>query len=195
MSFPILSLLILTPLIGALTLSLSNSAQLKNKTIFASGLWITTGEFLLSLLLPIFYDKSQNGYQFTEFHTWFDKFDINYYLGVDGVSIPLILLTTFLVPICLLCSWNSIQNRVKEFVIYFLLLESFIIGVFVSVDLVIFYVFFEAVLIPMFLIIGIWGGENRLYATFQVLFIHFSWFRFNATCHYLYYFNYQHRKY
>jgi NADH-quinone oxidoreductase subunit M len=167
MSFPILSLLILTPLIGALTLSLSNSAQLKNKTIFASGLWITTGEFLLSLLLPIFYDKSQNGYQFTEFHTWFDKFDINYYLGVDGVSIPLILLTTFLVPICLLCSWNSIQNRVKEFVIYFLLLESFIIGVFVSVDLVIFYVFFEAVLIPMFLIIGIWGGENRLYATFK----------------------------
>ena len=167
MSFPILSLLILTPLIGALTLSLSNSAQLKNKTIFASGLWITTGEFLLSLLLPIFYDKSQNGYQFTEFHTWFDKFDINYYLGVDGVSIPLILLTTFLVPICLLCSWNSIQNRVKEFVIYFLLLESFIIGVFVSVDLVIFYVFFEAVLIPMYLIIGIWGGERRIYASFK----------------------------
>ena len=82
-------------------------------------------------------------------------------------SIPLILLTTFLVPICLLCSLNSIQNRAKEFVIYFLLLESFIIGVFVSIDLVIFYVFFEAVLIPMFLIIGIWGGENRLYATFK----------------------------
>ena len=78
MSFPILSLLILTPIIGALTLSLSSSTQLKNKTIFLSGLWITTGEFLLSLLLPIFYDKSKNGYQFTEFHTWFDKFDINY---------------------------------------------------------------------------------------------------------------------
>ena len=167
MSFPILSLLILTPIIGALTLSLSSSTQLKNKTIFLSGLWITTGEFLLSLLLPIFYDKSKNGYQFIEFHTWFDKFDINYYVGVDGVSIPLILLTTFLVPICLLCSINSIQNRAKEFVIYFLLLESFIIGVFVSIDIVIFYVFFEAVLIPMFLIIGIWGGENRLYATFK----------------------------
>ena len=167
MSFPILSLLILTPIIGALTLSLSSSSQLKNKTIFLSGLWITTGEFLLSLLLPIFYDKTKNGYQFTEYHTWFDKFDINYYVGVDGVSIPLILLTTFLVPICLLCSLNSIQSRAKEFVIYFLLLESFIIGVFVSIDLVIFYVFFEAVLIPMFLIIGIWGGENRLYATFK----------------------------
>ena len=138
-----------------------------NKTIFLSGLWITTGEFLLSLLLPIFYDKSKNGYQFIEFHTWFDKFDINYYVGVDGVSIPLILLTTFLVPICLLCSINTIKDRAKEFVIYFLLLESFIIGVFVSIDLVIFYVFFEAVLIPMFLIIGIWGGENRLYATFK----------------------------
>jgi NADH-quinone oxidoreductase subunit M len=119
------------------------------------------------LLLPIFYDQKINGYQFKEFHTWFDKFDINYYLGVDGISIPLILLTTFLVPICLLCSFNSIKSRVKEFVIYFLLLESFIIGVFVSIDLVIFYVFFEAVLIPMFLIIGIWGGENRMYATFK----------------------------
>ena len=117
--------------------------------------------------MPIFYNKSQNGYQFLEFHTWFDQFDINYFVGVDGVSIPLILLTTFLIPICLLCSWNSIQTRVKEFVIYFLLLESFIIGVFISIDLVIFYVFFEAVLIPMFLIIGIWGGENRIYATFK----------------------------
>ena len=166
-NFPILSLLVLTPIIGALTLSLTSSEQLKNKTILLSGLWISVGEFLLSLLLPIFYNKSQNGYQFLEFHTWFDQFDINYFVGVDGVSIPLILLTTFLIPICLLCSWNSIQTRVKEFVIYFLLLESFVIGVFISIDLVIFYVFFEAVLIPMFLIIGIWGGENRIYATFK----------------------------
>ena len=166
-NFPILSLLVLTPIIGALTLSLTGSEQLKNKTILLSGLWISVGEFLLSLLLPIFYNQTQNGYQFIEFHTWFDQFDINYFIGVDGVSIPLILLTTFLIPICLLCSWNSIQTRVKEFVIYFLLLESFIIGVFISIDLVIFYVFFEAVLIPMFLIIGIWGGENRIYATFK----------------------------
>jgi len=166
-NFPILSLLVLTPIIGALTLSLTGSEQLKNKTILLSGLWISVGEFLLSLLLPIFYNQTQNGYQFIEFHTWFDQFDINYIVGVDGVSIPLILLTTFLIPICLLCSWNSIQTRVKEFVIYFLLLESFIIGVFISIDLVIFYVFFEAVLIPMFLIIGIWGGENRIYATFK----------------------------
>ena len=166
-NFPILSLLVLTPIIGALTLSLTGSEKLKNKTILLSGLWISVGEFLLSLLLPIFYNQTQNGYQFIEFHTWFDQFDINYFVGVDGVSIPLILLTTFLIPICLLCSWNSIQTRVKEFVIYFLLLESFIIGVFISIDLVIFYVFFEAVLIPMFLIIGIWGGENRIYATFK----------------------------
>ena len=166
-NFPILSLLVLTPIIGALTLSLTGSEQLKNKTILLSGLWISVGEFLLSLLLPIFYNQTQNGYQFIEFHTWFDQFDINYFVGVDGISIPLILLTTFLIPICLLCSWNSIQTRVKEFVIYFLLLESFIIGVFISIDLVIFYVFFEAVLIPMFLIIGIWGGENRIYATFK----------------------------
>ena len=166
-NFPIITLLILTPIIGALTLSLTNSNQIKDKTILIAGLWITIGEFLLSLLLPIFYDIEKNGYQFIEFHSWFEQLDINYYVGVDGIAIPLILLTTFLIPICLLCSWKSIKKRVKEYVIYFLLLESLVIGVFVSIDLLVFYVFFEAVLIPMFLIIGIWGGENRVYASFK----------------------------
>ena len=166
-NFPIITLLILTPIIGALTLSLTNSNQIKDKTILIAGLWITIGEFFLSLLLPIFYDVEKNGYQFIEFHSWFEQLDINYYVGVDGIAIPLILLTTFLIPICLLCSWKSIKKRVKEYVIYFLLLESLVIGVFVSIDLLVFYVFFEAVLIPMFLIIGIWGGENRVYASFK----------------------------
>lgn len=166
-NFPIITLLILTPIIGALTLSLTNSNQIKDKTILIAGLWITIGEFFLSLLLPIFYDIEKNGYQFIEFHSWFEQLDINYYVGVDGIAIPLILLTTFLIPICLLCSWKSIKKRVKEYVIYFLLLESLVIGVFVSIDLLVFYVFFEAVLIPMFLIIGIWGGENRVYASFK----------------------------
>jgi len=166
-NFPIITLLILTPIIGALTLSLTNSNQIKDKTILIAGLWITIGEFFLSLLLPLFYDVEKNGYQFIEFHSWFEQLDINYYVGVDGIAIPLILLTTFLIPICLLCSWKSIKKRVKEYVIYFLLLESLVIGVFVSIDLLVFYVFFEAVLIPMFLIIGIWGGENRVYASFK----------------------------
>ena len=166
-NFPIITLLILTPIIGALTLSLTNSSQIKDKTILIAGLWITIGEFFLSLLLPLFYDVEKNGYQFIEFHSWFEQLDINYYVGVDGIAIPLILLTTFLIPICLLCSWKSIKKRVKEYVIYFLLLESLVIGVFVSIDLLVFYVFFEAVLIPMFLIIGIWGGENRVYASFK----------------------------
>ena len=166
-NFPIITLLILTPIIGALTLSLTNSNQIKDKTILIAGLWITIGEFFLSLLLPLFYDVEKNGYQFIEFHSWFEQLDINYYVGVDGIAIPLILLTTFLIPICLFCSWKSIKKRVKEYVIYFLLLESLVIGVFVSIDLLVFYVFFEAVLIPMFLIIGIWGGENRVYASFK----------------------------
>ena len=166
-NFPIITLLILTPIIGALTLSLTNSNHIKDKTILIAGLWITIGEFFLSLLLPLFYDVEKNGYQFIEFHSWFEQLDINYYVGVDGIAIPLILLTTFLIPICLLCSWKSIKKRVKEYVIYFLLLESLVIGVFVSIDLLVFYVFFEAVLIPMFLIIGIWGGENRVYASFK----------------------------
>ena len=121
-NFPIITLLILTPIIGALTLSLTNSNQIKDKTILIAGLWITIGEFFLSLLLPLFYDVEKNGYQFIEFHSWFEQLDINYYVGVDGIAIPLILLTTFLIPICLLCSWKSIKKRVKEYVIYFLLL-------------------------------------------------------------------------
>ena len=115
-NFPIITLLILTPIIGALTLSLTNSNQIKDKTILIAGLWITIGEFFLSLLLPLFYDVEKNGYQFIEFHSWFEQLDINYYVGVDGIAIPLILLTTFLIPICLLCSWKSIKKRVKEYV-------------------------------------------------------------------------------
>ena len=167
MNFPILTLLIITPIIGALTLAFTKFTPDKSKRFITSGLWISFGEFFLSVLLLFFYDFSKSDIQFIEYHSWIKSFDIGYFLGVDGFSVPLILLTTLLVPICLICSYNSIKERAKEYVIYFLILESLIIGVFVSLDIVLFYLFFEAVLIPMFLIIGIWGGKDKIYAAFK----------------------------
>jgi len=113
------------------------------------------------------FDKTAINFQFTEVLPFISDSPIKYRLGIDGISLMMILLTTFLTPICLLVSVNSIKNRVKEYVICFLLLEGFVIGSFAATDLVLFYIFFEAMLIPMFLIIGIWGGKNRVYASFK----------------------------
>ncbi|PPR44376.1 MAG: hypothetical protein CFH18_00974, partial [Alphaproteobacteria bacterium MarineAlpha5_Bin8] len=98
---------------------------------------------------------------------WFDDFNFYYHIGVDGISLFMILLSTFLTPFCILASWDSIKKRIKEYMVAFLLLETFMIGMFSSVDILLFYIFFEAVLIPMFIIIGVWGGERRIYASFK----------------------------
>ncbi len=123
--------------------------------------------FLLSLLLLVDFDASSDKFQFVEKASWFAGYNIDYHLGIDGISLWLILLTTFLMPICILCSWNSIEKRVPEFMAMFLILESLVIGTFAALDLLLFYLFFEAVLIPMYLIIGIWGGKNRIYAAYK----------------------------
>lgn len=123
--------------------------------------------FLLSLFLLGGFDGTSAEFQFVEKTPWFVGYDINYHLGVDGISLWLILLTTFLMPICILCSWQSIDKRVGEFMAAFLVLEALVIGTFSSLDLLLFYLFFEAVLIPMYLIIGIWGGKNRIYAAYK----------------------------
>ena len=122
---------------------------------------------IISLLICINFDYGAKDYQFEEISSWIPSLGIMYHLGIDGISFPFILLTTILIPICILCSWNAIQQRIKEYMISFLVLETFIIGMFCSLDLIVFYIFFEAVLIPMFLIIGIWGGSNRIYAAFK----------------------------
>jgi NADH-quinone oxidoreductase subunit M len=126
----------------------------------------TIATFILSLVAWSEFDPSTSAFQLVETHTWFsDK--IQYKLGVDGMSMPFVLLTTFLMPLCILASWTSIQTRVKEYMIAFLVLEVLMVGVFCALDLVLFYLFFEGGLIPMFLIIGVWGGKRRIYASFK----------------------------
>ena len=164
---PILSILILLPIVGIffMTLIRNNNDQSSNN-LKHTALWISFLNFLISLYLLFSFNQQDANFQFEERYFWIE-YGISYHLGVDGISILFIVLTTMLVPICILASYDSIKFSVKEYLIAFLALETFMIGVFCSLDLVLFYLFFEGGLIPMFLIIGIWGGERRVYSTFK----------------------------
>ena len=166
MNFPIISSLILLPSIGALFLFFTKSNNEKNFTVKYVALFTSLVNFALSIYLWIFFDQTTSEFQFVEDRIWIENF-INYKVGVDGISILFILLTTFITPLCIISVNSSIKNRLSEFLIAILIMESFMIGVFCSLDLVIFYLFFEAGLIPMFLIIGIWGGTRRVYSAFK----------------------------
>ena len=166
MNFPILSSLILLPTIGALFIFFVRSSNSQYQSSKYVALFITLANFFLSLYLWIVFDKSIVEFQFVEEREWISGF-VNYKVGVDGISILFILLTTFITPICVITVNATIKNRLKDFLIAILILETFMIGVFCSLDLVVFYLFFEAGLIPMFLIIGIWGGERRVYSAFK----------------------------
>ena len=164
MNFPILSSLIILPTIGALFLMFSkenNTTTVKYVALFTSFV-----NFLISIYLWVLFDPSISIFQFVEDREWLKGF-INYKIGIDGISILFIILTTFITPICIISVNNSIKKRLRDFLISILIMESLMIGVFCSLDLVIFYLFFEAGLIPMFLIIGIWGGERRVYSAFK----------------------------
>ena len=164
MNFPIISSLILLPSIGALFLFFINSKNIIG--IKYVSLFVSIINFLISIYLWLIFDQSSYEFQFVESRVWIKDF-INYKVGVDGISILFIILTTFITPLCILSVNSSIKNRLKEFLIAILLMETLMIGVFCSLDLVIFYLFFEGGLIPMFLIIGIWGGERRVYSAFK----------------------------
>ena len=166
MNFPILSSLILLPTVGAFFLFFTRSNKQNNFTVKYVALFTSFVNFLLSIYLWILFDHTTSEFQFVEQRIWIEDF-INYKVGVDGISILFILLTTFITPLCILSVNNSIKDRLSEFLIAVLIMESFMIGVFCSLDLVIFYLFFEAGLIPMFLIIGIWGGARRVYSAFK----------------------------
>ncbi len=166
MNFPILSSLILLPSIGALFLFFTSENKVNNITIKYVALFTSLVNFFLSIYLWILFDSSTSEFQFVEDRIWIENF-INYKVGVDGISILFVVLTTFITPLCIISVNNSIQMRLREFLIAVLVMESFMIGVFCSLDLVIFYLFFEAGLIPMFLIIGIWGGARRVYSAFK----------------------------
>ena len=166
MNFPILSSLILLPTVGAFFLFFTRGNKKNNFTVKYVALFTSFVNFLLSIYLWILFDQTTSQFQFVEQRIWIKDF-INYKVGVDGISILFILLTTFITPLCILSVNNSIKERLSEFLIAVLIMESFMIGVFCSLDLVIFYLFFEAGLIPMFLIIGIWGGARRVYSAFK----------------------------
>ncbi len=166
MSFPILSSLILLPTIGALFLFFTKDKDGNNSTAKYVALFTSIVNFLISIYLWISFDQSISDFQFVEDRTWIKGF-INYKVGVDGISILFIILTTFITPLCIISVNNSVKNRLRDFLIAILIMESFMIGVFCALDLVVFYLFFEAGLIPMFLIIGIWGGPKRVYSAFK----------------------------
>jgi NADH-quinone oxidoreductase subunit M len=167
----ILSLITYTPLIGVvaiLALRLFGGDRDKAKidtTAKWIALWTTLATLALSVLLLAQFDRSNPAFQFVEDLPWFAG--AGYRMGVDGISILFVLLTAFLLPICILASWKSIETRVPEYLIAFLVLETLVIGVFCAMDVVLFYLFFEGGLLPMFLIIGIWGGQRRVYAAFK----------------------------
>jgi NADH-quinone oxidoreductase subunit M len=166
MNFPILSSITLLPALGALFILFSKSEKNENKNAINLSLFTTIINLILAIFLWYSFDKSFSGFQFVEEQNWISGF-IKFKFGVDGISILFIVLTAFIIPICVISCINSVKTRLKEFLIAILILETFMIGVFCSLDLVVFYIFFEAGLIPMFLIIGIWGGPKRVYAAFK----------------------------
>ena len=167
MNFPILSSITFLPLIGAFFIFLTRSEknQSDKNSIYLS-LFTSFTNFFLALFLWYSFDPTTSDFQFVEENTWISGF-IKFKFGIDGISILFILLTAFITPICIISCINSIKSRLKEFLIAILVLETFMIGVFCSLDLVIFYLFFEGGLIPMFLIIGIWGGARKVYSAFK----------------------------
>jgi len=166
MNFPILSSLILLPIVGALFLFFTKNKNGNNLTAKYVSLFTSIANFLISIYLWFSFDQTISNFQFIEDRTWIDGF-INYKLGVDGISILFVVLTAFITPLCIISVNNSVKTRLRDFLIAILIMESFMIGVFCALDLVVFYLFFEAGLIPMFLIIGIWGGPKRVYSAFK----------------------------
>jgi NADH-quinone oxidoreductase subunit M len=167
-SWPILSLVTFLPLVGAFfCLIVNGPKEAVDRNCRSVALVTSVVTFLISLLLWARFDPTKAGFQFEEKLDWVPALNIGYHVGIDGISLFFVLLSTLLTPICILSSFGAVKVRVKEYMIAFLVLETFMVGMFCALDLALFYVFFEGVLIPMFLIIGVWGGERRVYSAFK----------------------------
>ena len=166
-SWPILSVTTFLPIVGALfIIMLRGNDPAGDRNVRWIALWTTLVTLAVSLVLVWRFDAGSAEFQFVERHPWLGG-AIIYQMGVDGISLPFVILTTALMPICIIASWQAIESRVKEYMIAFLALETLMVGTFTALDLVLFYLFFEGGLIPMFLIIGVWGGPRRVYASFK----------------------------
>lgn len=168
LNIPLLGLLIFTPMIGTLfILIMRNEGAEVDRNARLAALIVSLFTFALSLVMLANFDGSRADFQMIEEAYWLEDLGIKWKVGVDGISLWFVLLSTLLTPICILASWDSIKVRVKEYMIAFLVLETMMVGMFLALDMVVFYLFFEGVLIPMFLIIGIWGGQRRIYASYK----------------------------
>ncbi len=167
-TLPILSLIIFLPLVGAaMILTIRGEAEIVARNTRAVALWTSLATFILSLALWAWFEPGNPDFQFVRTMGWIPGLGVSYSVGVDGISMLFVVLSAFLTPICVLASWRAITERVKEYMIAFLVMETMMIGVFCALDIVLFYIFFEGILIPMFLIIGVWGGPGRVYAAFK----------------------------
>jgi NADH-quinone oxidoreductase subunit M len=166
--FPILSLITWLPLVGCLVMMMvrGDEATVASNARWTA-LWTSLLVFILSLVLWVKFDPSDAGFQFNEHVAWLPEYKVGYSMGVDGISVLFVLLSTLLTPICILSAWEVIQTRVREFMMSFLILETMMVGMFSAADFVVFYVFFEGVLVPMYLIIGVWGGSRRVYSAIK----------------------------
>jgi NADH-quinone oxidoreductase subunit M len=166
--WPLLSLVIFLPLAGAgFIMLIRGEPDVVAQNARSVALWTSGITFLLSILIWANFDSSQAGFQLVEKGQWFVGVDINYHVGVDGISLWFVLLSTLLTMLCVISSWYSVTVRIKEYMVAFLVMDTLMVGVFCALDLVLFYLFFEGILIPMFLIIGIWGGPRRVYSAFK----------------------------
>ena len=166
--FPILSVVTFLPLVGVgFILIVRGEAGVVAQNARGVALWTSLTTFVISLFIWFYFNPATAAFQFQERTDWLPAFNISYRLGVDGISMFFVLLTTLLTPVCILASWESITDRVREYMIAFLVMETMMVGMFSALDLVVFYIFFEGTLIPMFLIIGVWGGPRRVYSAFK----------------------------
>jgi NADH-quinone oxidoreductase subunit M len=159
------SILLLIPIIGSLHVIALPAANKSLIRIY--GLAVSLIIFVVSLVMYLGFDQTKEGFQFVQQLSWIPSLQVTYYVGVDGFSLLMVLLTTFITPLALLSTWSSIDTKLKEFTFFMLMLEAGMIGVFVSLDLFLFYIFWEAMLIPMYFIIGVWGGKNKIYASIK----------------------------
>jgi NADH-quinone oxidoreductase subunit M len=163
--YPILSTIIFVPIIGGLLLLLTKRSS--ESIIKWGALLISIVTFIISLPLFLKFDKTTHLMQFQENHSWIPAWNVNYFIGVDGISVLFVLLSTLITILCVTISWNAIKDKVKEFYVALLFIEGSMIGVFCALDFFLFYIFWEAMLIPMYLLIGVWGGPRRVYAAIK----------------------------
>ena len=167
LNLPILPILICLPLIGMFFILLSTENDEFAEQAKRSAIWTSSSNFLLSLYLPLNFDKNIPHFQFVNSFNWFNSDNLKFSLGVDGLSMPFIVLSTFLILLCVIYLYPQKKKNMRIYLASFILLESFLVGTFSAIDLFSFYIFFESILIPMYIIIGFWGGERRIYSAYK----------------------------